>query len=50
MRNYVKSAIKPKEKDLVTAFATGVPNCFAAYKKTANLDKVYETYKFKEKP
>jgi len=49
MPNYVKNTIKTREEDLVKAFACGVPNCFAAYKKTANLNRVYVKYNFKER-
>jgi len=49
MPDYVKHSIRPREEDLVRAFASGVPNCFAAFKKTANLDKAYINHNFKER-
>lgn len=48
MPDYVNKTIKPKEKDIVIAFAGGVPDCFAQFKKTGSLNRVYVKYNLKE--
>ena len=49
MRDYVKNTIQLPEKELVTSFATGVPDAFAAYKQTANMHRAYVNCHFKER-
>ena len=49
MKDCLKKQATPGEKELITSFASGVPNCYAAYKKNANLDRVYVKLKYKER-
>ena len=47
MKDSLSKQQAPGEKELITSFASGVPNCYAAYKKNANLDRVYIKMKYK---
>ena len=49
MRDYVKNTIKLPENELARSFAKEVPGAFVAYKKTANMNRAYMNWHFKEK-